>query len=85
MSHISTKHPRCADIPTISEGEDLRAQICECETVQVHLGPMSLRFTEKSFERYLRFLEKVWLKLESAKEKPAEPEVFARMLAGDEA
>ncbi len=97
MSHAPKVNSTSNCLSLIAEGEDLRAQIHECGSLQIHLGPMSLRFSEKSFERYLRFLEKLWLRVEERKaglqgEGPDDPsqmpmrlQKFARMLAGDEA
>lgn len=49
----------------VSETEGLRAQICDCGTVHLSIGPMTLRFSAASFERLFKMVCGVRERLEA--------------------
>jgi hypothetical protein len=47
----------------VSYAEDLRAEIRRCGGVQLHIGPMSLRFSRESFKRLVVFVNSIQCRL----------------------
>ena len=51
--------PLNSQVPAIQSGESLKADICKCGTVQIHLGPLSLRYTRAAFEDLYQLVAKI--------------------------